>query len=69
MNQSQRKLAGSLLLPASIMLWAVLATGIYLILLAGLPWWVQVTYFAIAGLGWLWPATFLITWMSRPDAD
>lgn len=67
MTQSQRKLAGSLLLTASIVAWAVLATGIYLVALVQAPWWVQVIYFAIAGLGWLWPAMVLIRWMARPD--
>lgn len=67
MNQSQRKLAGSFLLTASIVVWAVLATGIYLALLVNLPWWAQIIYFAIAGIGWLWPAMALIKWMARPD--
>lgn len=66
MTQSQRKLAGALLLPLSITLWAVGATWIYLAFLQSTPWWVHLPYFAIAGLGWLWPAMRIVAWMSRP---
>jgi len=68
MTQSNRKLLGTFLLLGSIIAWAALATAIYLIVLAGMPWWVHIAYFAVAGFGWLWPAMVLIKWMARPDA-
>ncbi|WP_189427186.1 DUF2842 domain-containing protein [Devosia pacifica] len=68
MTQSRRKLIGGLLLTASVLGWAILATAVYLLLLMEMPWWVHIVYFAIAGFGWLWPATVLVRWMARPDA-
>ena len=67
MTQSNRKLVGTFLLLGSIVGWAALATAIYLIILAEMPWWVHIAYFAVAGFGWLWPAMALIRWMARPD--
>jgi len=33
------------------------------------PHWVQLLYFALAGLLWVIPAGLLIRWMQRPDAS
>lgn len=67
MTRSQRKFAGALLLPLSVILWAVLASWIYLAWLMGTPWWVHLPYFALAGLGWVFPAMLILRWMLRPD--
>jgi RsiW-degrading membrane proteinase PrsW (M82 family) len=66
MNQGNRKLIGAALLPASVVGWVVLFTAIYLVLPEGLPWWVLILYFAIAGMGWFLPAAVIIRWMVRP---
>ena len=67
MNQRHRKLIGALLLPASVVFWVTLATAVYLALPEGLPWWVLIVYFAIAGMGWFLPAAVLIRWMLKPQ--
>jgi RsiW-degrading membrane proteinase PrsW (M82 family) len=66
MNQGHRKLMGTALLPFSVIAWAVLGTAIYLMLPEGLPWWVLILYFMVAGMGWFLPAAVIIRWMSRP---
>jgi hypothetical protein len=67
MTQSNRKLIGVLLLVGSIAIWSVLATALYLGLLMEQPWWIHITYFAVAGSGWLLPAMWIVRWMSAPD--
>ena len=67
MTQSQRKFAGAFILPASIVVYAVLAVLLYDYVLDTLPIWVLLIYFAIAGLGWTLPAMKIIRWMARPD--
>jgi hypothetical protein len=67
MTQSQRKLAGAVLLPVSVIAWAVLGTWLYLAFLTSAPWWVHLPYFIVAGMGWMLPAMVLVRWMARPD--
>jgi len=69
MTQSQRKLAGALILPGSIIIYAVLAVLVYEFLPDGLPIWILLIYFAIAGMGWTLPAMAIIRWMARPNPD
>lgn len=68
MTQNQRKFAGGLLLPLLLIVYAGLAVAVHLSLIVTLPMFIQMIYFAIAGLGWAVPAALLIRWMSRPDA-
>lgn len=68
MTQRNRKLVGSFLLIASLVVWATLGTSLYLALPPGLPWWVLIAYFIVAGMGWLLPAMWIIRFMARPDA-
>lgn len=67
MTQSNRKLAGIILLLLSIIAWSVVAGTIYAGFLGGAQWWVLIIYFAAAGLTWFFPAAWIIRWMSRPD--
>jgi len=67
MTQRKRKLAGTVLMLALIVVWSILATAVYANWLGGQPWWVLIPYFAIAGLGWGFPAGALIRWMAKPD--
>jgi hypothetical protein len=32
-----------------------------------LPWFVQVPYFLVAGLAWVWPARALMFWAAKVD--
>lgn len=68
MKQRTRKLIGALLSVLSIIVWAWLATALYLVFPPDLPWYVLIFYFIVAGLGWLLPAMAIIRWMARPDA-
>jgi hypothetical protein len=40
---------------------------LYLNLLGGQVWWVLIIFFAVTGLLWFFPASWVINWMSRPD--
>jgi len=68
MKQRNRKMLGLLGLIGSIVLWAGLATALYLLFPPGLPIWVLMPYFIVAGMGWVLPAMPIVRWMSRPDA-
>jgi RsiW-degrading membrane proteinase PrsW (M82 family) len=68
MKQRNRKLIGIILILVSIVIWLAVATGIYLALPPDLPIWILMPYFLVAGMGWLWPAMWIIRWMSKPDA-
>ena len=62
-----RKLIGTFGLLALVIVWSLLGMAI-----AQAPWlaaskWAQVTFYVVAGLGWVLPAMPLIAWMSRPD--
>lgn len=67
MKQRNRKLLGVLALMGSIVIWAGLATALYLVLPPDLPIWVLMPYFVVAGMGWVFPAMPIVRWMSRPD--
>jgi hypothetical protein len=67
MTQRNRKLIGVWLILGSIVAWLSVATSIYLAMPSGLPPWVLLPYFAVAGIGWMLPAMWIIRWMSRPD--
>ena len=67
MTQRNRKLIGAFLSVFSIIVWASLATSIYLALPEGLPGLVLIAYFIVAGMAWLLPAMAIIRWMAKPD--
>ena len=67
MNQRSRKLIGALLCVGSIVVWASLATSVYLMFPPDLPWYVLIPYFIVAGMGWCLPAGLIIRWMAKPD--
>jgi hypothetical protein len=67
MTQRMRKLAGTILLLLSIVLYSIGAMAIYAVFLDGAVWWVLILYFAIAGGLWFFPASWIIRWMARPD--
>ena len=67
MTQRSRKALGILLILGSIVAWLSLFTSIYLAFPPGLPIWILMPYFVVAGMGWLFPAMWIIRWMARPD--
>ena len=68
MTQRIRKLVGTIVMVVLLIAYSIGATAIYINFLAGMPWWVLIPYFAVAGLGSFFPAALLIRWMNRPDA-
>ena len=68
MTQSTRKLWGTVLTLVVLVAYVVAATGIYLAFLRGAPQGVPLGYFAVAGLLWAVPVSFIIRWMARPDS-
>ena len=67
MNQSNRKLLGTVLVLLLIAAWAVLGMWIYMSFLGAAAWWLLIGFFALMGMSWFWPASWIIKWMSRPD--
>lgn len=67
MTQRNRKLIGVFLLMGSIAAWVSVFTSLYLALPGGLPNWVLLAYFIVAGMGWLYPAIWIIRWMAKPE--
>ncbi|MEO8684154.1 MAG: DUF2842 domain-containing protein [Devosia sp.] len=68
MTQRSRKFLGVLLILGSIAAWLAIGTTIYLELLQGMPWFVLIVFFAIVGMGWIYPAMMIIRWMAKDDA-
>lgn len=68
MTQRSRKFVGTILTLVLVVVYSVLAGAIYANFLGEQPWWVIVTYFAVAGLAWFFPASWVIRWMAKPDA-
>lgn len=67
MTQSTRKLIGTVLTLASILVWCVVVVGVYTSWLSEAPWWVLIGFFAVTGALWFVPASWIVRWMSRPD--
>jgi RsiW-degrading membrane proteinase PrsW (M82 family) len=68
MNQSTRKLLGTLFVIGSVFVYSGLVLWLYTSFLEGQPWYVLIVFFAITGVCWFFPASWIIRWMSRPDA-
>lgn len=66
MPQRLRKLIGTFLLVALVILYALIATTVASYRLAESPWWVHLLYFLFTGLLWVLPAMYLIRWMEKP---
>ncbi|ABE39929.1 DUF2842 domain-containing protein [Rhodopseudomonas pseudopalustris] len=67
MNIRTRKLIGTIALLVLAIVWSLMAMAIAQAPLIVESKWVQVAYYAVAGLGWVAPAMPIVTWMSRPD--
>jgi hypothetical protein len=67
MTQSTRKLAGTVLTLVTLVVYVWLATLVYADWLTAAPPLALLAYFAVAGLFWAVPVSFIIRWMVRPD--
>jgi hypothetical protein len=67
MSQSLRKFVGTVVTALFVLIYALLAMAVAAAVLPGTSGWVQLLYYAVAGLVWVVPIAFLIRWMSRPD--
>ncbi|RYE49677.1 MAG: DUF2842 domain-containing protein [Hyphomicrobiales bacterium] len=67
MTQSTRKLLGTVLILASLVIWSVLGMWIYMSFLGAAVWWLLIGFFAVMGMSWFYPATWIIRWMAKPD--
>lgn len=61
-----KKLIGTLLLVALVIVYAVFATIIAVAQLAKSPAWVHLLYFLFTGVLWVVPAMGIIWWMAQP---
>lgn len=68
MTQSTRKLLGTVLILLSLVVWSVLGMWIYMSFLGAAAWWLLIGFFALMGMSWFYPATWIIRWMAKPDA-
>lgn len=67
MNARLRKLLGGALLFVFVLVYALVAMVVADMKVRGAEWWVQLAYFAVAGLLWVLPAGLIIRFMQRPD--
>lgn len=69
MPQRLRKLVGTLVLVAFLVVYSLFAMAIGATRFADAGFWGQLAFFVVAGLAWLVPAMAIIWWMQRPDRD
>ena len=68
MRERTRKLWGMLAIIALMIVYPLAVMELYVSTMMGLPWWGAILVLAVAGLLWFYPASWVIRWMSRPDA-
>ena len=61
-----KKLIGTFLLVALVIVYAIFATIIAVAQLANSPAWVHFVYFLFTGVLWVLPAMGIIWWMAQP---
>ena len=67
MRQRVRKLVGTVALLALITIYALIVMALAATTLPSLSGLGHLAFFVVAGLLWVIPAGFIITWMQRPD--
>lgn len=67
MTMRTRKLVGTLLLLAFLIVYALAAMMVAIVLQVNGSKLAEVVYYVVAGLLWVLPAGWLIKWMQRPD--
>lgn len=61
-----KKLIGTVIIVALVVIYALVATTVATYRLAESPWYVHLLYFLFTGVLWVVPAMFVIRWMERP---
>ena len=67
MTMRTRKLVGTIVLIAFLVAYAFIAMLVAVALQVNAGKWIELGYYAVAGLLWVLPAAVLIKWMSKPD--
>ena len=68
MTQRKRKLLGTVALLLLVGIYAVLAVAVAVVLqVRNVGKLAELAYYVVAGLLWVLPAGWLISWMQRPD--
>jgi hypothetical protein len=63
-----RKLIGAVALIVLVTIWSLVAMAVAQFPAIKAHGAIEVTYYVVAGLGWVLPGMLLVRWMSRPDA-
>lgn len=61
-----KKLIGTVIIVALVVIYALVATAVATAFLAEAAWWAHLLYFLFTGILWVVPAMFVIAWMERP---
>lgn len=70
MTSRTRKLIGAIILLVFLAIYALLALAVAIVLQVNTTSkFVELAYYVVAGLLWVIPAAFIVSWMSRPDDD
>jgi hypothetical protein len=69
MNNKIKKLVGTILLVALVVIYALAATTFATYRLAESSAWVHLAFFALSGMLWVLPAMWLISWMERKPKE
>ncbi len=68
MTQRKRKLVGTVALLLLVGIYAILAVAVAVVLqVRNVSKFAELAYYVVAGLLWVVPAGWLISWMQRPD--
>ena len=62
-----RRLIGSIVLVALVIVYALVASAIAVARLGDSSAWVHLVFFLFSGLLWVLPAMLIVSWMSKPD--
>jgi peptidoglycan/LPS O-acetylase OafA/YrhL len=62
-----RKLIGTMALLALVIVYSLVAMMIAIVLQVNASPFVELAYYVIAGLAWVFPAGAIIWWMQKPD--
>ncbi len=68
MTVRQRKLFGSIGLIVGLTLYIMVMSALIPRLTAGMVW-LELLFYAVAGIVWVIPVRSLILWMNRPDPE
>ncbi len=70
MKSRTRKLLGTVVLLVFLSIYALCAMAVAISLeVHTSSKWIELAYYAVAGLAWVVPAGWIIGWMSKPDAS